>query len=295
MKTFKKYSITEQDVQNMFKEVLFDIRNLSNKGIHVPVPYDNISLKKTYLHGCHTLGRHTYYYNVDKCEITINDAFFTGYMSKKTLRSILIHEVIHSLPHCQNHGPNFQKWAGILGKEFGLIIGTHCTVDEDFEFKRACFAQAKSIAVCVDCNNYFLYPVMSAGIKHWRFKHEANYLCCCQGKNKIKKQLNLLIIKYNEHFLQSNDYWCNASVRPRAKEWLKKHVPPEYLSSGKTFIWTPEAIEQEFWWKNKNDAVEVAAMTSSPDELCCNNTIKRKRFSHNLKNNHIGAVQMTLF
>ena len=246
MKKLKVYQMNKEFVQKTFHEVLAEMRGLEILDGQIP---DEVDPTIRFFRKVHTLGTHYPPKYYGRHAVSLNEAFLSGYMSPETLRSTLVHEIIHMFPKCNNHSPLFQKWARILGNRFGMKLGTHSTKEEGQELQRAYIASAKNIGVCIDCGNYFLSPNMSQDVKAWKRHGSATYRCrCSHGKE------NILVIKYGGVSLVDGKF-CEDAIRERARKWLEKHVPPESYRKEHPFSWTPEAIELENWWEEDTPPV----------------------------------------
>jgi predicted metal-dependent hydrolase len=62
-------------------------------------------------------------------EICISDKMFTANL--EAARTIIYHEVIHTLPGCFNHGPNFKNAAALINKRFTVKVSRFMT-EENF-------------------------------------------------------------------------------------------------------------------------------------------------------------------
>ena len=247
MKKLNGFSITKDLIQKTFEKILEDMR----KDPHIPVPYDDIITDIQYFRGCNTLGRCCHHRG--KHTIKVNEAYLTGYMSEKSLRATLVHEIIHTFPRCNNHREEFQYWARIFSRKYGVDLGTKCSRQETIEFNRANLVHSKNISVCVDCGLFFLSPIMSPDVRRWMDLGCPTFRCVCRRKGMPVHKENILIIQLDGQALTDSHY-CADSVRPRAEEWLEKHLPPEEYRKTHSFAWTPEAIEQEYWWEDDEDA-----------------------------------------
>lgn len=151
MKKLKTYSITKQDIQDALQSVLREFKDLEKKGIHCPVPYSKISPHVGFTRGTKNWGRCSIKAHTGNINILVGRKFLSGYLSHESLRSTLIHEIIHTLPDCQNHGPDFQYWARLLSREMNTDIGTYANNEESVQGTRGCFEESKNVLVCVDC------------------------------------------------------------------------------------------------------------------------------------------------
>lgn len=251
MKKLKIYSITKQDIQDALQSVLREFKDIEKKGIHCPVPYSKISPHVEFTRGTKNLGQCHIQARTGEISIFVGRKYLSGYLSPESLRATLIHEVIHTLPGCQNHGPDFQYWAKLLSREMNTDIGTYASNEESVQGTHACFEESKNVIICVDCGKMFLHPTMAPSIKEWKKlgRPDRIHKPCCEKHNH---KCNMLVIKYNRESL-IDGMMCDESVRLRAAAWIKKHVPPKELLGDEPFVWTPEKVSTEYWWKDKQE------------------------------------------
>lgn len=67
------------------------------------------------------------------------------------IKNIIMHELVHTMPECFNHGYMFQRTAAIINKRLGYNVGTHETAEN----------------------------MIAAGVKPINKKEEAKYAICC--------------------------------------------------------------------------------------------------------------------
>lgn len=250
MKNLKKYSISKEDIRKEFEDCLFKLKSWKDRD--VPFPKRPIRLSNKFLSGMKVLGQcETTYphgrFEERECLIFLNRAFLSGYMSSESLRSTIMHEIVHTFDECNNHGMAFQCWGNLIRQSFGIDIGgTRADEKEKCEFARANVSSAKDIVVCLDCGHY------------WTFSRKTKYVVEFAQNEKIfiprfrchEDHSSYLVIRRNGIDLTSKNN-AEKPVRPTAALWLKKHISPESFLKGDSFVWTPERIEQEYWWLDK--------------------------------------------
>ena len=95
--------------------------------------------------------------------------------AKQRLESTIIHEVIHTLPNCFNHGYYFKKWAARVNFNYPQYSIQRCTSMEDFGIKRK-QTDYKYKLTC-SCGKEFLYKK-----KRWWFDSLSGCTCPhCKG------------------------------------------------------------------------------------------------------------------
>lgn len=253
---------TMNEIQDEFDKIYSQM--LKNGSIPIP---EGITLSKKFLGGVHTLGQcqRKHRHNADgwyfEYTIHLNRAFLTSdTISEKTLRSVLVHEFVHTLPGCWNHGPEFHKWGSYIGPIFDVDVTTHAKGNELNEFVEAQFSRAKELAVCLDCGAIFKYYRHTKRMQGVISGQGPRFFCACthNGGNP-KRHRNCLILRVEDRDVISTD-WCHHSYKKKAQEWLERHVPPKALTGQEPFHWSLKAIKEEYWWKEGETAVAAETL-----------------------------------
>lgn len=74
------------------------------------------------------------------------------------IEKTMAHELIHTIPGCNNHGPNFKRYAGLINKHYPKYnISTYYKVDESVEDSEVVPKTPKYIVTCETCGtkSYF--------------------------------------------------------------------------------------------------------------------------------------------
>ena len=71
------------------------------------------------------------YYNYKRYTIEISK--WVMMLDEKIIKNTIIHELIHCMPYCDNHGRHFKKYADIINKKLGYNISRVGNKKEDFE------------------------------------------------------------------------------------------------------------------------------------------------------------------
>lgn len=108
--------------------------------------------------------------------INISDKLLTGKVSEKDIKNTIMHELLHTLPNCMNHGNEWKKQAEIVNNSLGYNI-KRCNDLEGFEHD-----EYRYMFKCNDCGQEF------GRYKKSRFtENYTAYRCKCGGKiNRIK-------------------------------------------------------------------------------------------------------------
>lgn len=89
----------------------------------------------------------------DAFELTISDVFEEIKDEKKAknrLLSTVIHELIHTIPGCMNHGSNFKYYAVLVNREYSFLHVQRCTSMEEYGVERK--KNPKYTVRCADCS-----------------------------------------------------------------------------------------------------------------------------------------------
>lgn len=106
-------------------------------------------------------------------------------LDDKIIKNTIIHEILHCLPECNNHGKVFQGYAKLINKKLGYNISTLGNKEEDYKKSNLNFEE--------DNKNY-KYKIMckECGIMFYRQRLRKNliknYRCSkCGGKLLLAK------------------------------------------------------------------------------------------------------------
>lgn len=67
------------------------------------------------------------------------------------MRNTICHELIHTLPDCQDHGYLFQHYANVMNKTYGYSVQTKGCIDSNGKQARMGKPQFKYKVVCTKC------------------------------------------------------------------------------------------------------------------------------------------------
>ena len=104
----------------------------------------------------------------------------------KGLENTLIHEILHTVEGCMNHGPNWKRAADRIKTVYGLEIKrANSKEDKGVTYKREATRDepVKYILKCVDCGHEYKYQRASRAVKfpeRFRCGH-------CQGRLELIK------------------------------------------------------------------------------------------------------------
>lgn len=106
-------------------------------------------------------------------------------LDEKIIKNTIMHEIIHCLPYCNDHGKNFKEYAKYINEKLGYNISRVGDKKEDYE---------KSNLEYEDENKSYKYKILckNCGQIYYRQRLQKNltirYRCSkCGGKLKIDK------------------------------------------------------------------------------------------------------------
>lgn len=112
--------------------------------------------------------------------IEISSSLLQDDVSREALMNTLMHEVLHTVDDCMNHGKKWKYYAGIINLKYGLHIKSTTSaaekkIDDNDSYNY--------IIACPKCGYQWKYIRMSRCVKHpERFSHTG---CCKDGLIRI--------------------------------------------------------------------------------------------------------------
>ena len=68
------------------------------------------------------------------------------------IEKTMVHELIHTIPGCNNHGPNFKRYAGLINRHYPEYnVSTYYTSDSDETENIADTKKPKYVVTCENC------------------------------------------------------------------------------------------------------------------------------------------------
>lgn len=104
-------------------------------------------------------------------------------LDDKIIKNTIIHEILHCLPDCNNHGKIFQNYAKLINKKLGYNISTLGNKEEDYKKSNLNFEENnknyKYKIICQKCGVMFYRQRLKKDLTK-------NYRCSrCGGKLEI--------------------------------------------------------------------------------------------------------------
>lgn len=96
-------------------------------------------------------------------ELTISNVFEEISDDKKANEKLLgtvIHELIHTIPGCMNHGNNFKYYAGLVNRKYPFLHIQRCTSMQEYGIQRQkkVPTYVASCSICKHVWNYYRRP-----------------------------------------------------------------------------------------------------------------------------------------
>ena len=151
------------------KKMVYSFRDdMLSRGIKVGRIYEVSFGKSTHIFGrCRCEGNDMY-------TIIINDLALHG-----DVISTIVHELIHTVKGCMNHGDKFHKIADICNKAYDLDIGTYTSKNELEACREYRLKTARYIVQCTKCGNTIFRSRNCDLIRYTNL-----YSCICGGELK---------------------------------------------------------------------------------------------------------------
>lgn len=104
-------------------------------------------------------------------------------LDDSVIKNTIMHELIHCIPFCSNHGQEFKKFANVINSKLGYNIKTTGNIKEDYEKSNIKYTENKKTykykIVCLECGKEYLRIRKPSNIKKYRCG-------VCNGKLDIK-------------------------------------------------------------------------------------------------------------
>lgn len=103
-------------------------------------------------------------------------------LNDEIIKNTILHELIHCIPFCNNHGKEFKKYANYIEKKLGYHITTKGNKKEDYEKSNLTYEEKQTYSykiMCEQCGQ-IIYR------KRFNTKLIKNYRCGkCNGRLKL--------------------------------------------------------------------------------------------------------------
>lgn len=98
------------------------------------------------------------------------------------IKNTIIHEIIHCLPDCNNHGKEFKKYSKLINEKLGYNITRLGNKKEDYEKSNLEFNENQKIKYVIACENCGLIYYRQRMAKNFTKKYRCGK---CKGKLRI--------------------------------------------------------------------------------------------------------------
>lgn len=103
-------------------------------------------------------------------------------LNEDVIKNTILHELIHCIPFCNNHGKQFKNYANYINEKLGYHITTKGNIEEDYQASRLEYKADKDYRYKITCQD--------CGQTIYRKRFNANlikrYRCGkCKGKLKL--------------------------------------------------------------------------------------------------------------
>lgn len=106
-------------------------------------------------------------------KIVISKRVLNDEYPERFLKETIIHELIHTLDGCNNHGKRFQHFAGKVRNELGYNVGTYASQEERELYYRMFEKKKREYSIeCPECGYRWSYK-----IKCKTYKNAEHYFC----------------------------------------------------------------------------------------------------------------------
>lgn len=105
-------------------------------------------------------------------------------LEDNTIKNTIMHELIHCIPYCNNHGTEFKKYASLINNNYGYDVSRVGNKKKDFENSNIEYKEVENYnykIVCKNCKQEFYRQRLS---RNFTLKYRCGK---CKGKFEIIK------------------------------------------------------------------------------------------------------------
>ena len=103
-------------------------------------------------------------------------------LEESIIKNTIMHELIHCIPFCNNHGSEFKKYANMINTHFGYDVSRVGNKKNDFEKSNINYNEKENYnykIICKGCNQFFYRKRLNKGFTR-------KYRCAkCGGKFEV--------------------------------------------------------------------------------------------------------------
>lgn len=143
-----------EKLEQLYQECIHELKSI---GIHLN-SVGNIDIriakrKNLKRYGCCKQEKYGY---VRKYHIEISE--WVMLLEDSIIKNTIMHELIHCLPYCNNHGTEFKKYANLINSSLGYDIARTGNKKKDFEKSHIAFQEQENYhykIICQVCKQEF--------------------------------------------------------------------------------------------------------------------------------------------
>ena len=72
-------------------------------------------------------------------------------LKEEVIKNTIIHELIHCMPYCSNHGEKFKKYAKMINEKLGYVINRTGNKKEDFKKSNLKYEESNNYKYKIQC------------------------------------------------------------------------------------------------------------------------------------------------
>lgn len=183
----------EEKLEKLYEECLKELKSIDIDLDEKTVGEIDISFsrRKTKRYGCckqeepdkstaYREKRIIHYRRYNKHHIEISKWLMD--LNEDIIKNTIIHEIIHCLPDCNNHGKEFKKYSKLINEKLGYNITRLGNKKEDYEKSNLKFIENPQIKYIIACENCGLIYYRQRMAKNFTKKYRCGK---CKGKLRI--------------------------------------------------------------------------------------------------------------
>ena len=182
----------EEKLDKLYKECLEELKSINIINFDEIGEIDiSFAKRKTKRYGCckqeepdkstaYREKRIIHYRKYNKHHIEISKWLMD--LNEDIIKNTIIHEIIHCLPDCNNHGKEFKKYSKLINEKLGYNITRLGNKKEDYEKSKLEFNENQKIKYVIACENCGLIYYRQRMAKNFTKKYRCGK---CKGKLRI--------------------------------------------------------------------------------------------------------------
>lgn len=182
----------EEKLDKLYKECLEELKSINIINFDEIGEIDiSFAKRKTKRYGCckqeepdkstaYREKRIIHYRKYNKHHIEISKWLMD--LNDDIIKNTIIHEIIHCLPDCNNHGKEFKKYSKLINEKLGYNITRLGNKKEDYEKSNLEFNENQKIKYIIACENCGLIYYRQRMAKNFTKKYRCGK---CKGKLRI--------------------------------------------------------------------------------------------------------------